>query len=190
MRPEALEGDFTDAPVQAARAFRAALEAMARPGTLHQVTGARPPAPLSPAAGALLLTLCDGETPLHLAGATDCDAVRDWVTFHAGAPLVPAEEARFALGRWEALQPLARFALGEPSYPDRSATLIVEMDVLSASGARLTGPGIRSEAFLPLPEREAFKRNSRLFPLGLDFFFCAGSTLAALPRSTKIGEVA
>lgn len=188
MRTEALEGGFSDAPVQAAHAFRAALEAMARPGTIRKAHGATPPAPLSPAAGTLLLALCDAETPLYLAGAADCSAVRDWVTFHTGAPLTRAEDAVFALGRWEDLLPLNRFALGEPAYPDRSATLIVEMDEILAEGTRLTGPGIRSEAFLSLPETAAFRQNGTLFPLGLDFFFCAGGALAALPRSTKIAE--
>ena len=190
MTPDALEGGFSDAPVQAARAFRAALEAMARPGTIRDIAGAVPPSPLSPAAGTLVLTLRDAETPLHLAGDADCPAVRDWVTFHAGAPLVSAAEAMFAVGTWAALQPLGRYRLGEPAYPDRSATLIVDAAALDGQGARLTGPGIRTEAWLPLPEMEAFRRNATLFPLGLDFFFCAGNRVAALPRTTRVGEAA
>ena len=50
--------------------------------------------------------LCDRTTPLHLAGGHDCAAVRDWVTFHTGAPLVAPEAAAFALGRWDDLTPL------------------------------------------------------------------------------------
>ena len=53
MRDDALSGGFTDAPVEAARAFRAALEAMARPGSLHEVTGAEAPAPLRHSQNAL-----------------------------------------------------------------------------------------------------------------------------------------
>ena len=143
MTPAALLGGFTDAPVQSAHAIRASLEALARPGTLHDLTGATPPAPLSVAAGVLLLTLCDGTTPVHLAGAHDCAAVRDWITFHAGAPLVPAERAVFAIGTWDTLHAVGRFAIGQPDYPDRSATLIVEVPDLAAQGARLTGPGIK-----------------------------------------------
>ena len=88
MQDAVLEGGFSEAPVEAARAFRAALEAMARPGRIETVAGAAPPAPASSAAGALLLTLCDPETPLHLAGRWDGPALRDWVRFHCGAPLV------------------------------------------------------------------------------------------------------
>ncbi|MGR3482911.1 phosphonate C-P lyase system protein PhnH [Salipiger marinus] len=182
---EALTGGFSDAPVQAARAFRAALEVMARPGHIAPVTGAQAPG-LSGAASVLLLTLCDRETPLHLAQGSDSAALRDWVAFHLGAPLVPAEEAMFALGSWSALAPLERFRIGTAEYPDRAVTLIVEMDRLAPDGARLTGPGIATEARLSLPETAEFQRNNALFPLGWDAFFTCGDDIAALPRSTKV----
>lgn len=185
---DALMGGFADAPVQSAHAFRATLQALARPGTICAVAGAQPPAPLSVAAGVLLLTLCDGTTPLHLAGRFDCAAVRDWVLFHCGAPLVAAEAASFALGDWADLQPVSRFAIGQPDYPDRSATLIVEMPKLAPEGAHLTGPGIETEAFLSLPETAAFQDNRALFPLGFDCFFTCDSRVAALPRSTRVEE--
>jgi alpha-D-ribose 1-methylphosphonate 5-triphosphate synthase subunit PhnH len=114
MNAHYLEGGFTEAPVQSARAFREILEAMARPGTIRQVSGATPPAPLSIAAGVALLVLTDPTTRLHLAGSADCPAVRDWVAFHIGAPLSAAEDADFAVGTWEALQPISRFKIARP----------------------------------------------------------------------------
>ena len=87
MQSEALIGGFKDPAIQSAHAFRSVMEAMARPGTVQEISGAVPPAPMSPAAGAVLLTLCDTETPVYLAGALDCDAVRSWLAFHTGAPL-------------------------------------------------------------------------------------------------------
>ncbi|MEM8755639.1 MAG: phosphonate C-P lyase system protein PhnH, partial [Pseudomonadota bacterium] len=180
-----LSGGFAAPAVDAARAFRAALEAMARPGRIETIAGAAPPAPLSAAAGALILTLCDGETPLHLAGAWDAPAIRAWVAFHAGSPIVAAKDAAFALGDWASLAPLDRFAVGTPEYPDRSASLIVETERLDPSGARLTGPGIETEARLSLPEAAAFQANAALYPLGLDFWFTCGDRLAALPRTTR-----
>lgn len=186
MIPDALLGGFADAPVQSAHAFRASLEALARPGTLHRLTGATPPAPLSAAAGVLVLTLCDGTTPVHLADAYDCAALRDWITFHTGAPLVAADAAVFAIGAWDALQPVSRFAIGQPDYPDRSAMLIVEMPELTTEGPRLTGPGIKDASHLSLPETAAFAANRTLYPLGFDCFFTAGQLVAGLPRSTKV----
>ena len=206
-----LRGGFADRAIGPARAFRAALEAMSRPGTVQRLTGTEPPAPLSVAAGTLLLTLTDPQTPVHLAGAWDTAGIRAWLGFHSGAPLVAAEDAMFAVGSWQALaagghpppQPsptrgegaprtceaaagLRRFRLGEPDYPDRSATLIVECDALGSCGPVLTGPGIRTQATLSLPDPAAFQANARLYPLGLDFFLTAGDRAAALPRTTRV----
>lgn len=189
MIADTLSGGFTDAPVQSARAFRAVLEAMARPGTIRTVAGAAPPAPLSVAAGVALLTLTDPTTPLHLAGDADTPAVRDWLAFHIGAPLVEADDAAFALGKWEALQPVTRFRIGQPDYPDRAATLIVEVGRLTNHGPALTGPGIELAAWLSLPETKAFRVNRALFPLGFDCLFTCGDRLAGLPRSTRVEKL-
>ncbi|MFN7222421.1 MAG: phosphonate C-P lyase system protein PhnH [Paracoccaceae bacterium] len=186
MTPDALLGGFAEAPVQSAHAFRASLNSLARPGSLQTLHGATPPAPLSVAGGVLVLMLCDGTTPVHLAGGHDCAALRDWITFHTGAPLVEAGQAAFAIGTWDALRPVSRFAIGQPDYPDRSATLIVEMPALSATGPSLTGPGIKDAAHLSLPETAAFIANRALFPLGFDCFFTAGAQVAGLPRSTIV----
>ena len=187
MQMAALQGGFSEAPKESAAAFRAAMEAMARPGRLQEVSGATPPEGLSVAAAVLLLALVDRTTPLHLAPGHDGAAVRDWITFHCGARLVAAEAAVFALGSWAGLMPVSRFAIGTPEYPDRAATLIVEMPELRAEGVTLTGPGIQTTAALNLPETEAFAENHALFPLGWDAFFTRGTQLAALPRSTQIG---
>ncbi|MDO8884637.1 phosphonate C-P lyase system protein PhnH [Pseudotabrizicola sp.] len=186
MTAQALSGGFSNPPHQSSHAFRAILESFARPGTLWTIRGAQPPAPLSVAAGTALLTLADGTTPVHLAGDADCQPVRDWITFHIGAPLVAPQQAMFAIGRWESLAPLSRFHIGAPDYPDRAATLIVLMDGLSNSGAHLTGPGIATKTLLSLPEIAAFQDNAARFPLGLDFLFVAGNRVAGLPRSTKV----
>ena len=189
MNPDALTGGFADAAVQSAAGFRAILDALARPGEIVTLTGAQPPAPLSRAAGVAALVLLDGTTPVHLAGAHDCPAVRDWITFHTGAPLVAPQAAMFAIGTWEALTPVTRFAIGTPEYPDRAATLIVEIATLSADGPRLRGPGIKDSATLSLPETAAFQRNRALFPLGFDTLLTCGDRLAGLPRSTVVEDL-
>jgi len=189
MSADALSGGFSDAPVQSARAFRAALDALSRPGRIVTVEGAAPPAPLSVAAGVLLLTLADGTTPVHLAGALDCAVLRDWITFHCGAPLVGPAEAVFAVGDWARLQPVTRFAVGRADYPDRSVTLIVEMPGLTPAGMRLAGPGIETTTLLSLPEVAAFQANRALFPLGFDTYLTTDNRLAGLPRSTRVEAV-
>jgi alpha-D-ribose 1-methylphosphonate 5-triphosphate synthase subunit PhnH len=189
MQTTSLSGGFANPATQSAHTFRSVMEAMARPGTIQNIEGALPPAPLSPAAGAVLLTLFDSETPIYLAGEMDCDAVRAWLSFHMGAPFAGPAQCIFAVGKWEALGPLSIYPIGTSEYPDRSATLIVDSAQLSASGARLTGPGIRDHAALSLPVLEAFQANNLLFPLGLDFIFTNGSQLVALPRSTQVSRL-
>lgn len=174
---------FADEARDAAHAFRAILNAMSRPGTTVSLA-APGPAGLSPAAAAVLLTLVDRTTPLHLAASHDTPALRDWIAFHRGAPIVVAEAAMFALGDWDALQPLDRFAIGTPEYPDRSATLII--DGAEGRPVTLVGPGIREAASAALPEPQAFRGNHARFPLGWDAILTRGDAAVAIPRSTEV----
>ena len=186
MQAETLTGGFAHPALDAALAFRAVMEAMARPGTIQKTTGATAPAPVSQAAGCVLLTLCDANTPIYLAGASDTPEVRQWIAFHTGAPFSGPATCHFALGTWDDLMPLSQYPIGTPEYPDRSTTLIVETGALSQEGATLQGPGIETSASLALPDVAILQANHRHFPLGCDFIFTAGGALAALPRSTEV----
>lgn len=181
-----LAGGFADPPRDAAHAFRAVMTAMARPGRIQRLTGALPPAPLSVAAGTLILTLCDTDTPLYLAGRHDSPDLRAWITFHTGAPVGRPDDCDFAVGDWDALLPLSAYRVGTPEYPDRAATLVVQMPRIVATGARLTGPGIEGSALLSLPDGPMLAAGAAMFPLGLDLFLTSGEQVAALPRSTRI----
>ena len=71
-------------------------------------------------------------------------AVRDFVRFHTGAPIVAGRgEAVFAVLAHDTAASLDGFAIGTDPYPDRSATLVIEVPVLGAGTARRwRGPGI------------------------------------------------
>ena len=189
----ALEGGFADRPREAAVAFRAALDALARPGRVREAGGVKPPDGLSVAAGVLLLTLADAETPLWLPDRLRGGAVAEWLRFHTNAPQVAGRsQAMFAVGHWDELMPLDGWRMGEPAYPDRSATLIVELAALDGGPVlELSGPGIEKTVnlapVLPGDAVAALSRNAARFPLGLDFFFTAAGRVAGLPRSTRIG---
>jgi alpha-D-ribose 1-methylphosphonate 5-triphosphate synthase subunit PhnH len=180
-------------PVGDAQAtFRAVLDAMARPGRLHRA-GERltPPRPLDKATAAVLLTLVDNETPLWL--DADAAAARDWLAFHCGAAIVAAiEAAAFAVAL--SLPDLAAVPAGTHEGPELSATLILQIGELGAGARyRLSGPGLReptllSAAGLPADFAPAWQRNHALYPRGVDIVLCAGTTLAALPRSVSIEE--
>lgn len=186
MNAQSFQGGFATPATDAAAAFRAIMEAMACPGSIRGVMGASPPSGLSIAAGVAVLTLCDQDTGICLKGVADSPEVRGWIAFHTGASVVGAGLCDFAIGTWDALLPLDPYRIGTSEYPDRSATLIVEVDALLAEGATLSGPGIRDTSQLSLPDLTVFQRNSRQYPLGLDFIFTRGAHLAALPRSTQV----
>jgi alpha-D-ribose 1-methylphosphonate 5-triphosphate synthase subunit PhnH len=181
-------------PVMDAQAcFRALLDAMSRPGLVRRVpVELRPPAPLVPAAAAVVLALADAATPVWTDAGDDAAA---WLAFHAGCPAAFAPGgAAFVLacGAPPALDALAQ---GTDEAPHASATLIVQVAALHArrGGWRLCGPGIESELRLRvsgLPEDFAacWRANHAAFPRGVDAVFCAGHDLAALPRTTAIEE--
>ena len=67
--------------------------------------------------------------------------------------------------------------------------------MLQASGWRLEGPGILGHALFsaaPLPPdfAEQVRVNRGRFPSGVDLFFVTGDAIAALPRSTRLREIA
>lgn len=192
----AAEGGFTRPVFDAQHIFRAVMDAMARPGTVMSLASdALPPAPMNAAAGAVALTLCDHDTALWLDPRLSGGAgVAAWLAFHTGAPVtaMPAD-AQFAFVSEPALLPsLEAFAQGSQEYPDRSTTLIIQVESLDA-GAPLTlrGPGIFDTASIapdPLPRRfvEQWAQNNRRFPRGVDLVLAAPGKIAALPRTTRV----
>jgi alpha-D-ribose 1-methylphosphonate 5-triphosphate synthase subunit PhnH len=185
---------LADPPHDAQQLFRAILDATSHPGRIVSLpaTPAGPGA-LSAAATACLLTLADRDTPVWLAAEFDRPAVRDFIRFHAGAPIVTQRaEATFAVLAASTPQLLEGFNLGTDAYPDRSATLIVEAADLRVGPPRQwRGPGIdRREAvtIAGLPEDfwQEWAANHGLFPCGVDVVFTAGSELCALPRSIAV----
>ena len=186
---------FVDPVHDAQIIFRATLDAMSQPGRVFDVeTVLAPPAPLGPVAGAVALGLVDNDTPVWLDTVLRTAAVEDYLRFHTGCPITDDQgRAAFALiADLANLPDFEDFAYGNPEYPDRSATLIIQVDSLTAGhGVRFTGPGIETEhviAATPLDDDfwRAVQRNNARFPLGLDFIFTTECAVAACPRSTLI----
>ena len=191
-----IEGGFADPILGAQSVFRAAVDAMAKPG--HAVAIAAPlapPAPLAPVAAAVACTLFDADTAFWLDQPLAENAqVPQWLKFQTGARLADTiETADFALvANPRGMPTLERFAQGTHEYPDRSATLILQIDAL-IGGAAMTfaGPGIRSEVtFAPqgLPQSflQQWRANAERFPRGVDLVFAAPDAIACLPRSAKL----
>ena len=178
---------FADPVAGAQSAFRAVLGAMSRPASLH-AAGANltPPAPLDPATAAVLLALVDGESPISLDPAAV--AARAWIAFHCGATF--DAPARFALAL--SCPDLASLPAGSHEAPEDSCTLILQVRALGTGAKfRVSGPGLRvPEIFavdgLPPDFPARWQANHGLFPRGVDLILCAGTQLAALPRSTQL----
>jgi alpha-D-ribose 1-methylphosphonate 5-triphosphate synthase subunit PhnH len=185
---------FADPVDGAQRTFRAALDAVARPGRIRRLdVELAPPEPLDPATAAVALALFDLDTRIWTDLPHDSEAVR-WCRFHCGAPITRnPKEADFALVLRPGEMPdLDRFHPGTDRRPETGATLLVQVAALEGGPARrLTGPGIRDEeTFSPDGPDASFwekrKRQTDAFPLGVDILFTQGRRLAALPRSTRI----
>jgi len=198
----AFEGGFHDPVLQAQATFRATMAALAEPGVPRPIsTGLRPPGPLNQTAGALALTLVDGDTPVWLDPSLVQSArVAEWLTFRTGAPIVRApEEAAFAFVSDPVSMPsLSRFAPGVQAWPDRSTTVVLQVSDLEG-GARLMGrgPGVRDTVALapdPLPREfvAQWRANNAMFPRGVDILLAAPRAVVGLPRTLRIepGEVA
>jgi alpha-D-ribose 1-methylphosphonate 5-triphosphate synthase subunit PhnH len=189
---------FPASVLQAQSIFRAILDALARPGTVHALSEGRDaPNPFSPGAAAVALALCDHDTPVWLdGGLRENEAVGEWLRFHCGCPLVTdAREAIFAFASAAAdLPPFDAFNPGTNDYPDRSTTIVLAVETFEA-GAPLTlmGPGIRGRALLramPLPAdmAERLVCNRLLFPRGIDLLLVTANAVVGLPRSVRIVE--
>ncbi|WP_048648257.1 phosphonate C-P lyase system protein PhnH [Nitratireductor soli] len=192
----AIEGGFKNPVFDAQSMFRAVMQALAEPGTVHRgIALTRPPAPLTPEAAGVALTLCDQDTPVWLDPALRAEeAVGTWLAFHTGAPLAntPADAHFIFVADAENLIGLENFAQGTQEYPDRSATLVLQVKSLTG-GAELVleGPGIESRARLsphPMPRHFArqWAQNRARFPRGIDIVLVSREGLAALPRTTRI----
>lgn len=188
---------FTDPVFDGQKVFRTALTAMSRPGMIMEIP-VRPPAPepLHPAAVALALTLCDLDTPLWLDQALDVDPIRDYLAFQCGSRFTQRpDRAAFALiGRGESLSGLSEFSQGEPAYPDRSTTLIIQVQAFGRGQSReFSGPGIKGRVRFSVEGLHPsfwsdFARNHDRFPLGVDCILASPAEICGLPRTAKIED--
>lgn len=185
---------FADPARDAQRAFRAVLDALSHPARRYRLAGpADPPAALGRGLAAIALALLDEDCSVWLGGALGDDAeVASWLAFHTGAGLADSATAGFVIADPSALPPLNSLALGTDEAPHLSATVV--LDIRGCAGAaRFTarGPGIAGTATLPAPWApgdfaDAWRRNTGLFPRGVDLLLVDADSITALPRTTRL----
>jgi alpha-D-ribose 1-methylphosphonate 5-triphosphate synthase subunit PhnH len=187
---------FADKVLSAQSTFRSVMDAMARPGSVQRIVAAAgAPGVMMRGTAAIALTLFDHDTPVWLdAPMSETSDVTKWLKFHTGAPVVgDSSICHFALiGDPRALPALDRFAFGSDEYPDRSTTLILQVESLTeGSTLELRGPGIDGTAVLQatIEPADLFDRlavNAKLFPRGIDVVLVDDDTIVAIPRSTRL----
>ena len=187
-----LKAGFDNQVLGSQACFRAALQALSRPGHVVPIDVAlEGPAPLGAATTALCLCLLDTDTRVWLDPLADTPAVRSYLRFHCGCPLVrEPHAARFAVVTDPSACPsLDAFDIGDEQYPDQSATVICQLAALTGGEeVILSGPGVNGEtAVTPRGLSEDFAAqwaaNRALFPQGVDMFFTANDQIMGLPRS-------
>jgi alpha-D-ribose 1-methylphosphonate 5-triphosphate synthase subunit PhnH len=191
-----LPAGFADKVLSAQSTFRSVMDAMARPGSVQRIVAAAgAPAAMMSGTAAIALTLFDHDTPVWLdPRMSETSDVKKWLKFHTGAPVVlDSSICSFALiGDASALPALDRFALGSNEYPDRSSTLILQVESLTqGESLELRGPGIDGTAVLraAIKPRDLFERlavNAALFPRGIDVVLVHGDSIVAIPRTTRL----
>lgn len=190
-----LPAGFADKVLSAQSTFRSVMNAMARPGSVQLVSAAAgTPGPMMHGTAAITLTLFDHDTPVWLDSAMSATSdVAKWLKFHTSAPVIAdTSVCSFAvIGDARNLPPLDRFALGSNEYPDRSTTLILQVDSLTSGPAwELTGPGIDGAAVLQATIGanlfEQLAVNATLFPRGVDVVLVHDDAVIAIPRTTRL----
>jgi alpha-D-ribose 1-methylphosphonate 5-triphosphate synthase subunit PhnH len=191
-----LPAGFADKVRSAQSIFRSVMDAMARPGSVQRiVAGAGAPAPMMRGTAAIALTLFDHDTPIWLDPAMSATSdVAKWLKFHTGAPVIADSSiCSFALiGDAGTLPELDRFSFGTNEYPDRSTTLILQVESLTRGPTlELRGPGIDGTTTLqaaiqPLDLFERLAINAALFPRGIDVVLVADDAIVAIPRTTRL----
>ncbi|MET1029138.1 MAG: phosphonate C-P lyase system protein PhnH [Dongiaceae bacterium] len=182
------------APVRdAQQIFRGVLTALSEPGRVLLLSDLPDSGlPLGAASLGVLLTLADGDTPLWLDDRAT--AAASYLRFHTGAPVVDSKSvARFALiADAQHCPRLDEFAAGSEDYPDRSATLIIEVARLAEQGPiTFRGPGIPDRRnltieALPPDFLAAWSANRALFPRGVDVILTCGAEIVGLPRRVML----
>jgi alpha-D-ribose 1-methylphosphonate 5-triphosphate synthase subunit PhnH len=187
---------FVEPGLDAQAVFRTVLDCLARPARPLQLdAGLEPPPLMSRPAAAIALALCDGETPIWLDSGLSTDAVHGWFAFQAGSPLAPSPSgAAFAfISDPSTMPPLEEFAAGTQEYPDRSTTLVLQVDAIGEGEEfGFSGPGIIGTANfmatgLPVAFRQWWRANGALFPRGVDLLLASpDGRLIGLPRTARL----
>ena len=180
---------------QEQRAFRALLDAMARPGTIQQL----PEACVTDGVwgSALVVMQCLLDHEVTFAVEADDRSVAEQILRRTGARTAALADASYVLAdAAHAVAVIEGAREGELEEPEHSATVVIVVSSVTGGTTRaaLTGPGIATVMALELDgiERSALsallERNA-VFPSGIDTVFVdLTGRVVCVPRSTRIEQ--
>jgi alpha-D-ribose 1-methylphosphonate 5-triphosphate synthase subunit PhnH len=177
--------------------FRIVLDAMAHPGIIYQLNDFDFEAPpyLSNAAAVIAFALLNTDVSFHAIGDS---LIIDYLVLNTGAVEETFEKADFVFinGNINA-EVLYKFKNGTLSYPEDSATVLVDVEKISkfylegSSEIIFRGAGVEFEnkVFLQGLKNEILATVKEInfeFPLGIDLIFCdKNNQIVGLPRSNN-----
>lgn len=188
---------FADPVSDNQRTFRTIMNAMAHPGRIYELSSSlKVPAPLYSTTAAVCLTLLDLDTHLWVDSFGSSSEVLSYLKFHCGCPVSknPAEAAFAIVADGRSVPLLSSFQCGDPLYPERSTTAIIQVESLrNLPEVRLKGPGIETETSLQAAGLNQdfwpdFMANSGKFPLGVDVLLVSSESICGLPRTVKVAR--
>ncbi len=198
IQSECMEGGFRSPVFDAQKAFNTLMNTMARPGLVGAMPSlASGPPPMFDTSAAVMMTLLDSDTAIWLAPSVASSSdISGWLSFHTGAPATEVhDEAQFAFAAAsDELPDLAKFAQGSQEYPDRSTTLIIQVETLAnGKDLSLSGPGIKNRTGVSIGEippyfLERWAVNNQRFPRGVDVIFTSRTSIMCLPRTTVVEQ--
>lgn len=186
---------FADPVHDAQRAFRAALDALSRPGRVVEIGTPISGLPLGAAMSHLLLAMTDVDTPVWWQFPDT--GTGQWLRFHTGAgdAAQPGGAAFAVVTQATAMPALDTFAAGTPASPESSATVLIEVDSLGDGPAlQWHGPGIRESQGVRIAGLASafwadWQANHARFPQGVDVIFTCGRRAIGLPRTTRVARL-
>lgn len=166
--------------------FRAMVDAMSRPGTIHTV-------PAGPADHAVVITLVDNEVTFHTADESLSSALAAANRLTA-APIDEADIIHLGNQRAVSLDDANQGTLKEPSD---GATVIYRVEAIHETARsddtniKVCGPGVPDRRVIgvdgiPSDVLRTIADVNTAFPRGLDVVIAAEETVTAIPRSTTL----
>jgi len=177
--------------------FRIVLDAMAHPGKIYQLKDFdfETPSALSNASAVIAFALLNADTSFHTLGNSQ---LSEYLSVNTGAIQETFERADFVFIQGNSnAEFLFRLKHGTLSYPEDSATLLIEVAEINkfyldgCTEIIFRGPGVEFEnrvffRGLSMEILAAVKEINFEFPLGIDLIFCdKNNQIVGLPRSNN-----